>query len=163
MYGLSHRFANESLANVTPIGASATVLVIDRDPLTLDLARRAIADHYRIIVATNGTEALAMIDDHRPDVVMVDMTLDKAEIAMVTVALAACDELDSTPVIMVDPEQPTNALQPAPPHRRGHPRHPPRVPRRRPAPPRRRVATSGHPPGTVPARSGDSPRCCALG
>ena len=29
---------------------------------------------------------------------------------MVTVTLAACDELDSTPVIMVDPEQPTNAL-----------------------------------------------------
>jgi CheY-like chemotaxis protein len=109
MYGLSHRFANE-FENVTPIGPSATVLVIDRDPLTLDLARRAVAGHYRIIVATTGNEALAMIDDHRPDVVMVDMTLDTAEIAMVTVTLAACDELDSTPVIMVDPEQPTNAV-----------------------------------------------------
>ncbi len=110
MYGLTHRFASDSLADVTPIGASATVLVIDRDPLTLDLARRAIADHYRIIVAENGTDALAMIDEHRPDIVMIDMTLENAEIAMVTVALAACDELDSTPVIMVDPEQPTNAV-----------------------------------------------------
>jgi DNA-binding response OmpR family regulator len=86
------------------------VLVIDRDPLTLDLARRAIADHYRIIVAENGTDALGMIDEHHPDIVMIDMTLENAEIAMVTVALAACDELDSTPVIMVDPEQPTNAV-----------------------------------------------------
>jgi CheY-like chemotaxis protein len=110
MYGLSHRFASDSLADVTPIGASATVLVIDRDPLTLDLARRAIADHYRIIVATDGNEALALIDEHRPDIVMIDMTLSGAEIAMVTVSLAACDELDSTPVIMVDPEQPTNAV-----------------------------------------------------
>ena len=110
MYGLTHRFATDSLADVTPIGASATVLVIDRDPLTLDLARRAIADHYRIIVAENGTDALAMIDEHHPDIVMIDMTLENAEIAMVTVALAACDELDSTPVIMVDPEQPTNAV-----------------------------------------------------
>ena len=95
---------------MTSIGASATVLVIDRDPLTLDLARRAIADHYRIIVAENGTDALAMIDEHHPDIVMIDMTFANAEIAMVTVALAACDELDSTPVIMVDPEQPTNAM-----------------------------------------------------
>ena len=110
MYGLTHRFATDSLADVTPIGASATVLVIDRDPLTLDLVRRAIADHYRIIVAENGTDALAMIDEHHPDIVMIDMTFANAEIAMVTVALAACDELDSTPVIMVDPEQPTNAM-----------------------------------------------------
>ena len=110
MYGLTHRFATASFADVTAIGASATVLVIDRDPLTLDLARRAIADHYRIIVAENGTDALAMIDEHHPDIVMIDMTLDNAEIAMVTVTLAACDELDSTPVIMVDPEQPTNAV-----------------------------------------------------
>ncbi|HEY2788558.1 MAG TPA: response regulator [Gaiellales bacterium] len=110
MYGLTHRFATDSLADVTPIGASATVLVIDRDPLTLDLARRAIADHYRIIVAENGTDALSMIDEHHPDVVMIDMTLKTAEIAMVTVALAACDELDSTPVLMVDPDQPTNAV-----------------------------------------------------
>ena len=110
MYGLTHRFATDSLADVTSIGASATVLVIDRDPLTLDLARRAIADHYRIIVAENGTDALAMIDEHHPDIVMIDMTFANAEIAMVTVALAACDELDSTPVIMVDPEQPTNAM-----------------------------------------------------
>jgi CheY-like chemotaxis protein len=110
MYGLSHRFATDSLANVTPIGASATVLVIDRDPLTLDLARRAISGHYRIVEATGGNEALALIDEHRPDVVMIDMTLDNAEIAMVTVSLAACDELGSTPVIMVDPEQPTNVV-----------------------------------------------------
>jgi response regulator RpfG family c-di-GMP phosphodiesterase len=110
MYGLTHRFATDSLADVTSIGASATVLVIDRDPLTLDLARRAIADLYRIIVAENGTDALAMIDEHHPDIVMIDMTFANAEIAMVTVALAACDELDSTPVIMVDPEQPTNTM-----------------------------------------------------
>ncbi len=110
MYGLSHRFANDSLANVTPIGSSASVLVIDRDPATLSLAESAIAGHYRIIVATDGQEALELINARRPDVVMLDMTLSSGEIAMVTVALAACDELDSTPVIMIDPEQPANAI-----------------------------------------------------
>ena len=45
---------------------------------------------------------------NRPDVLVFDMGLDKAEVAMVTVALAACDELDSTPVVMVDPDEPMN-------------------------------------------------------
>ena len=110
MYGLTHRFATDSLANVTPIGTSATVLVIDRDPATLVLAQRAIADHYAIIVAADAQEALALIAERRPDVVMLDMTLSSSEVAMVTVALAACDELDATPVIMLDPEQPLNAV-----------------------------------------------------
>ena len=109
MYGLNHRIATD-LANVTPIGARATVLVIDRDPLTLGLVEQAVADHYEIVVAIDASEALSLVDEHRPDVVLVDMTLGNAEIAMITVTLAACDELDSTPVIMVDPEQPTNAL-----------------------------------------------------
>jgi PleD family two-component response regulator len=110
MYGLAHRFANDAFANVTPIGASATVLVIDRDPATLVLAERAIADHYDIIVAADAQAALAQINDRRPDVVMLDMTLSSSEVAMVTVALAACDELDATPVIMIDPEQPMNSI-----------------------------------------------------
>jgi len=110
MYGLAHRFANDAFANVTAIGTSATVLVVDRDPATLVLAQRAIADHYAIIVAADAQEALALIDERRPDVVMLDMTLSSSEVAMVTVALAACDELDATPVIMLDPEQPLNAV-----------------------------------------------------
>jgi DNA-binding response OmpR family regulator len=95
---------------VTPIGARATVLVIDRDPLALGLVEQAVAGHYEIVVAADATEALSLVDEHRPDVVLVDMTLGTAEIAMITVTLAACDELDSTPVIMIDPEQPMNAM-----------------------------------------------------
>jgi PleD family two-component response regulator len=110
MYGLAHRFQNDALANVSSIGASATVLVVDRDPATLVMAERAIAGHYEIIVAADAGQALALIDERRPDVVMLDMTLSSSEVATVTVALAACDELDSTPIIMLDPDQPMNAV-----------------------------------------------------
>ena len=110
MYGLTHRFATTTtLADVTPIGASVTVMAIDRDRLTLTLVREAIAGHYDVVSASDSSEALALIDAHRPDVVLLDMSLEKSDIAMVTMALA-CDELDSTPVIMIDPEQPMNAV-----------------------------------------------------
>ncbi|HEY8860053.1 MAG TPA: response regulator [Gaiellales bacterium] len=85
-------------------------MAIDRDRLRLTLVREAIADHYNVVSASDSSEALALIDAHRPDVVLLDMSLEKSDIAMVTMALAACDELDSTPVIMIDPEQPMNAV-----------------------------------------------------
>ena len=65
MYGLTHRFAAGRVADVTPIGARATVMVIERDPLTQTLVRQAVADHYELVVAGDSTEALALIDAHR--------------------------------------------------------------------------------------------------
>jgi CheY-like chemotaxis protein len=103
MYGLTQRLVTRSIPYITSPGAAATVLVLDRDPITLDLVRRATADHYRIVVAADGDECLAMIDEIRPDVVLLDMSLDSAEIALVTITVAACDELDAMPVVMIDP------------------------------------------------------------
>jgi PleD family two-component response regulator len=111
MYGLTHRFATTmTLADVTSIGASVTVMAIARDRLTLTLVREAIAGHHEVVSASDSSEALALIDARRPDVVLLDMSLENSDITIVTMALAACDELDATPVIMIDPEQPMNAL-----------------------------------------------------
>src|SRR5437763_8776564 len=71
MYGLNHRFTDHPLANVTPMGAGATVLVIDRDPIALTLVREAVADHYRVVIAADSGEALALINEHAPAVVLV--------------------------------------------------------------------------------------------
>jgi PleD family two-component response regulator len=121
MYGLTHRIANDTspqgdvvepslLARITPLGARATVLVIDRDPLTLAMVRRAVADHYHVVVARDAEEALGLVNDMRPDALVFDVGLEDAEVAMVTVALAACDVLDATPAVMVDPDEPMNAI-----------------------------------------------------
>ena len=54
MYGLTHRIENDApqgdvvepspLARISSLGAPATVMVIDRDPLTLAMVRRAVAN-----------------------------------------------------------------------------------------------------------------------
>jgi PleD family two-component response regulator len=121
MYGLTHRIANDMpaegdvvepspLARITPLGARATVLVIDRDPLTLTMVRRAVADHYHVAVARDAEEALGLVSDMKPDALVFDVGLDDADVAMVTVALAACDVLDATPAVMVDPDEPMNTV-----------------------------------------------------
>ena len=76
MYGLTHRIANDTLpqgdvvepsllARITPLGARATVLVIDRDPLTLAMVRRAVADHYHVVVARDADTLRAVVEHER--------------------------------------------------------------------------------------------------
>lgn len=121
MYGLTHRIATDPLpqgdvvepsllARITPLGARATVLVIDRDPLTLAMVRRAVADHYHVVVARDAEEALGLVNDMKPDALVFDVGVNDAEVAMVTVALAACDVLDATPAVMIDPDEPMNTI-----------------------------------------------------
>jgi PleD family two-component response regulator len=110
MYGLTQRLVTRKIPYIASRGAAATVLVVEGDPIALDMVRRATADHYRIIVAPNADKALVMITEERPDVVMLDSSLDSSDIALVTISVAACDDLDSMPVVMIDPEQLTDVV-----------------------------------------------------
>lgn len=152
MYGLTHRIANDTPADrdvvepspldrISSLGARATVMVIDRDPLTLAMVRRAVADHYHVVVARDPEEALGLVNDMKPDVLIFDIGLDEAEVAILTVALAACDVLDATPR-HGRPRRAHEHHHAAEPHRRCHPREPPCVPRRRPATPTRSLTDS---------------------
>ena len=121
MYGLTHRFAREApaagdaaepsaLGRISSLGARATVMVVDRDPVTLTMVRRAVADHYHVVVARDVEEALQLVNTIHPEVLVFDAGLDERDVALLTVALAACDELDSVPAVMVQPDEPMNAV-----------------------------------------------------
>jgi DNA-binding response OmpR family regulator len=74
------------------------------------MVRRAVADHYHVAVARDAEEALELVSDMKPDALVYDVGLDDADVAMVTVALAACDVFDATPAVMVDPNEPMNTI-----------------------------------------------------
>ena len=51
----------------------ATVLIVDDDPKLLKMLRRTLAyEGFRVLSATNGNEALAEVQAHRPDVIVLD-------------------------------------------------------------------------------------------
>ena len=51
----------------------ATVLIVDDDPKLLKMLRRTLAyEGFHVLSATNGNEALAEVQAHRPDVVVLD-------------------------------------------------------------------------------------------
>src|SRR4051794_12550748 len=122
MYGLTHRIERDApqgdvvepspLTRISSLGAPATVMVIDRDPLTLAMVRRAVSDHYHVVVARDAEEALSLVKDMQPDVLVFDVGLDEAEVAIVPAPPPPCDVLDPPPAVMVAPDEPMNTTPP---------------------------------------------------
>jgi DNA-binding response OmpR family regulator len=117
MYGLTHRLpsiadtgaGHGAPAGVQPLRALGSVMVIDRDPLTLHLVRQAVSADHHVVIARDASEAMSLLDEIHPDVIVLDSSLDDTEVALVTVGLAACDSMDAIPTVMIDLDQPINA------------------------------------------------------
>jgi CheY-like chemotaxis protein len=116
MYGLTDRItrtdptsttAGAGLAPVIPLFARPSVLVVDRDPSTLQLIRTCLDDSCHIAVARDGGEALEQVHSVRPAVVLLDTSIDEREIALVAEGLADAG-LEAIPLLMIDPDEPLN-------------------------------------------------------
>lgn len=56
--------------------ATRQVLVIDDDPATREFFTIALESHgYRVVTAPNGLSALALVDAHQPDVILLDLLM----------------------------------------------------------------------------------------
>jgi two-component system cell cycle response regulator len=55
---------------------SKLVLLVDDDPIFLDATAAVVETRYRVVTASNGTEALAAIAQAPPDVAVLDVMMD---------------------------------------------------------------------------------------
>lgn len=52
------------------------VLLVDDDPDLLDLVSEALElEHYTVVTAHHGKEALERIEEHKPDLILLDMRM----------------------------------------------------------------------------------------
>jgi DNA-binding response OmpR family regulator len=58
-----------------PAGDKPTVLVVDDDPNLRALCEATLAADYRVLLAENGQQGLRLVYQHRPDVVLLDVTM----------------------------------------------------------------------------------------
>jgi len=78
----------------------ATVLIVDDDPKLLKMLQRTLAyEGFRVLSATNGHEALAMVQAHRPDVMVLDWLMPGLDGLNVLARLRASG--DKTLVLML--------------------------------------------------------------
>jgi CheY-like chemotaxis protein/phosphoribosyl 1,2-cyclic phosphodiesterase len=77
------------------------VLIVDDEPDMLAIIVRALEDQYTVSQATSGPEALRMIGEHMPDLVVLDYKMTGMDGVAVMKTLRANPEAVSLPVLML--------------------------------------------------------------
>lgn len=87
------------------------VLVVDDDPVIRELYSVGLEDlGFCVVEASNGKEALAKLEEQRPDAVVLDMAMPEASGLTVIQALRAKPGMSDVPVIAVTGLDPDDDL-----------------------------------------------------
>lgn len=77
------------------------VLAVDDENDILLILRTALKEDYEVLTASNGPDALGMIEDQRPDVVILDMMMPEMDGIEVLEEIRMMPEAAATPVIFL--------------------------------------------------------------
>ena len=77
------------------------VLIVDDDPLNLDLLEQELAEHYTIETARDGQEGLRKAESFLPDVILLDYMMPKMSGIEVVKRLKQDPRFKGIPVILV--------------------------------------------------------------
>ncbi|MCL7926467.1 MAG: GAF domain-containing protein [marine benthic group bacterium] len=92
----------QALLSASGPGTAGTILVIDDDPGTHDLLRRALSrEGYRVEGAPDGESGLARIRELRPDAIILDVRMPRMDGWSVLSTLRADPDLSTIPVIVL--------------------------------------------------------------
>jgi PleD family two-component response regulator len=79
----------------------ATILIADDDPVNVQLIRLIFKDQYDTLYAADGVEALSMIRENRPDIVLLDIMMPGMSGYDVCRAMKDDPELATIPLIFI--------------------------------------------------------------
>lgn len=77
------------------------LLIVDDEPINVQLMVTALKDQYALLTARNGTDALRLMKEHLPDLVLLDVVLPDIDGLEVFRRARADATLASIPVIFV--------------------------------------------------------------
>ncbi len=78
------------------------ILVVEDDPILKNLLGHSFAGKYETVYASDGNEALALFEKHRPVIVLLDLMLPTMDgFAVLESIRKREDEYKNTPVIVV--------------------------------------------------------------
>jgi signal transduction histidine kinase len=80
---------------------SNRILAIDDNPRNLDILRRILKPHFDYRTASSGEEAIALAQQFRPDLVLLDIMMPGLDGYETCRRLRACPQLSSIKIIMV--------------------------------------------------------------
>lgn len=79
----------------------AKLLIVDDDPTQLDLYRTRLADSYEIIQSTDSEAAFALAFQHKPDCIVLDLSMPNFSGFELCRALATLSSTSLIPIIVI--------------------------------------------------------------
>lgn len=76
-----------------------TILIVEDVELNRELLVQLLEDDYRLLIATDGEEAVALAREQEPDLILMDLSLPRMDGWEATRRIKADDALRRTPVI----------------------------------------------------------------
>jgi len=80
---------------------AATILVCDDDPSLRELVRAVLGPRFRFVEAADGSEALALAREERPDLIVLDVMLPGLSGIEVLEELRGSPALKDIPVVVI--------------------------------------------------------------
>jgi len=77
------------------------VLVVDDNQTNCEVIQEMLADEYDVLTATNGLDAIAMAEQHQPDIVLLDFMLPGINGLEVCQRLRHLSKMSRTRIIIV--------------------------------------------------------------
>ncbi|CAN2039849.1 Response regulator receiver sensor signal transduction histidine kinase [Candidatus Magnetomoraceae bacterium gMMP-15] len=57
----------------------AVILIVDDEPLNIDVLRESLKDEYKLIIATRGAQALKLAEKKQPDLILLDIMMPEMD------------------------------------------------------------------------------------
>src|SRR5581483_7533187 len=83
------------------MSAQPKLLVVEDDEDLRDSLRELLSDRYRVISASDGEEGLALAQQEKPNAIILDVMMPKADGFTVVTALRKDSETCNIPVLML--------------------------------------------------------------
>lgn len=78
-----------------------TIMIVDDTEMNIDILVEALQDEYGLIVAINGVEALELIEEQKPDLILLDIMMPEMDGYDVLKKLKEDPILNHIPVILL--------------------------------------------------------------
>lgn len=78
-----------------------TVMVVDDTEMNIDILVEALQDEYELMIAINGVEALELLEDQTPDLILLDIMMPELDGYEVLQRIKESPKLEHIPVILL--------------------------------------------------------------
>lgn len=88
-----------------------TVLVVDDEPLFLELLEQRLGARYRVITALDGAEGLALARSHRPHLILSDLKMPRMDGLQLFDALRSDPETARLPFLILSADGESSSIR----------------------------------------------------